>query len=59
MAELKYRRILLKLGGESLAGEGGVGINPAQADFLANKVVEIVNLGVQVAIVIGGGNLAW
>jgi uridylate kinase len=57
MAELKYRRILLKLGGESLAGEGGVGINPAQADFLANKVVEIVNLGVQVAIVIGGGNL--
>ncbi len=40
-----------------MRGEGGFGINPAQADFLANKVVEIVNLGVQVAIVIGGGNL--
>jgi uridylate kinase len=57
MAELRYRRILLKLGGEALAGEGGFGINPAQADFLARKVVEIINLGVQVAIVIGGGNL--
>lgn len=57
MAELKYRRILLKLGGEALAGEGGSGINPSQAEFLARKVVEIVNLGVQCAIVIGGGNL--
>lgn len=57
MAELKYRRILLKLGGEALTGEGGFGINPAQAEFLARKVVEIVSLGVQVAIVIGGGNL--
>lgn len=57
MAELKFRRILLKLGGEALAGEGGTGINPAQADFLAQTVVRIVNLGVQVALVIGGGNL--
>ncbi|MCB0061492.1 MAG: UMP kinase [Caldilineaceae bacterium] len=57
MAELKYRRILLKLGGEALAGEGGFGINPNQAEFLAQKVVTIVNYGVQVAIVIGGGNL--
>ncbi|MEZ4735769.1 MAG: UMP kinase [Caldilineaceae bacterium] len=57
MAELKYRRILLKLGGEALAGEGGFGINPQQAEFLARKVVSIINLGVQVAVVIGGGNL--
>jgi len=57
MAELKYRRILLKLGGEALAGEGGFGINPQQAEFLARKVVSIVNLGAQVALVIGGGNL--
>lgn len=57
MAELKYRRILLKLGGEALGGEGGFGINPQQAEFLAGKVVSIVNLGVQVAIVIGGGNI--
>ncbi len=57
MAELKYRRILLKLGGEALGGEGGSGINPQQAEFLARKVVSIINMGVQVAIVIGGGNL--
>jgi uridylate kinase len=57
MAELKFRRILLKLGGEALAGEGGFGINPAQADFLARKVVQIINMGVQVAIVLGGGNI--
>jgi uridylate kinase len=57
VAELKYRRILLKLGGEALAGEGGFGINPRQAEFLAQRVRQIVNMGVQVAIVIGGGNL--
>ncbi len=57
MAELKYRRVLLKLGGEALAGEGGFGINPRMAEFVANKVLSIVNMGVQVAIVIGGGNL--
>lgn len=57
MAELKYRRVLLKLGGEALAGEGGFGINPHQAEFLAQRVVNLVNLGVQVAVVIGAGNL--
>ncbi|NJN81266.1 MAG: UMP kinase [Caldilineaceae bacterium] len=57
MAELKFRRILLKLGGESLAGEGGFGINPRRAEELARMVSRIVDMGVQVAIVIGGGNL--
>ncbi len=57
MAELKYQRILLKLGGEALAGEGGFGINPRQAEFLAQRVLSVVNLGVQVAVVIGGGNM--
>ncbi len=57
MADVKYRRILLKLGGESLAGEGGFGINPDQAEYLARKVANIISLGVQVAVVIGGGNL--
>jgi len=57
MSELKYRRILLKLGGEALAGEGGFGINPRQAEFVAGKVAHVVNLGIQVALVIGGGNL--
>jgi uridylate kinase len=57
MAELKYGRILLKLGGEALAGEGGFGINPSQAAFVAAKVANVVNMGAQVALVIGGGNL--
>ncbi len=57
MADLKYQRILLKLGGEALAGEGGFGINPTQAEFLAQKVMQVISMGVQVAMVIGGGNL--
>lgn len=57
MAEVHFRRILLKLSGEALAGEGGFGINPRQAEFLAQKVLSIINMGVQVAIVIGAGNL--
>ena len=57
MSELKYRRILLKLGGEALAGPNGFGIDPAQAEVLAEKIKEVHDLGVQVAIVIGAGNL--
>ncbi|RME66224.1 MAG: UMP kinase [Caldilineae bacterium] len=57
MDELKYHRVLLKLGGEALAGEGGRGINPRRAEEVAHKVAEVVNLGVQVALVIGGGNM--
>ena len=57
MAEVKYRRILLKLGGEALAGEGGFGINPRQAEDLAQKIIQVLNMGVQIAIVIGGGNI--
>ena len=57
MAELTYHRILLKLGGEALAGPNGFGIDPAQAEVLAEKIKEVHNLGVQVAIVIGAGNL--
>jgi len=53
----KYHRILLKLGGEALAGPGGYGISPEQADFVANKVKAVKDLGVEVALVIGGGNL--
>jgi uridylate kinase len=54
---LKYRRVLLKLGGEALAGEDGFGINPRRAEEVAHKVIDIVNMGVQVALVIGAGNL--
>ncbi|HLE26965.1 MAG TPA: UMP kinase [Anaerolineales bacterium] len=57
MTTTKYRRILLKLGGEALAGEGGFGINPSHADEVAAKVRTVRELGVEVALVIGGGNL--
>ncbi|HSB88736.1 MAG TPA: UMP kinase [Anaerolineales bacterium] len=52
-----YPRILLKLGGEALAGPQGFGIDPARADEVAAKVQEVAGLGVQVAVVIGAGNL--
>jgi uridylate kinase len=55
--DLKYRRILLKLGGEALAGDNGYGIDPERAEELALRVKEVHDLGVDVAIVIGGGNL--
>jgi len=57
MPDLKYHRILLKLGGEALAGPGGFGIDPTQAEILAAKVKAVHDLDVQVAIVIGAGNL--
>ena len=57
MSALRYRRILLKLGGEALAGEGGYGIDPHEADVVAAKVRRLRDLGAEVAIVIGAGNL--
>jgi uridylate kinase len=54
---LKFKRILLKLGGEALAGPGGFGINPLEAEELARRVKEVRSLNVDVAIVIGAGNL--
>jgi uridylate kinase len=53
----KYKRILLKLGGESLAGPGGYGIDPEKADDVATKVKEIRDQEIEIAIVIGAGNL--
>lgn len=55
--KLKYRRILLKIGGEALAGESGKGIDPLRAESVAERVREVHELGVDVAIVIGAGNL--
>jgi uridylate kinase len=57
MASPKYHRVLLKLGGESLAGESGFGIDPNAADALAGTVKAIYDMGVEIAIVIGAGNL--
>lgn len=57
MSDLKYRRILLKLSGEALAGKGGFGIDPAEVEAIARRIREVYELGVQVAVVIGAGNL--
>ncbi|HQU28225.1 MAG: UMP kinase [Nitrospira sp.] len=54
---LKYRRILLKISGEMLAGDQGYGIQPAILTNLAQELAEIIQLQVEVAIVIGGGNI--
>ncbi len=53
----KYRRILLKLSGEALGGERGTGIEPEAVRDMARQIQEVKELGVQVVIVIGGGNI--
>ena len=54
---MQYKRILLKLSGESLMGERTNGIDPKKIDLYASEIMQIVNLGIEVAIVIGGGNI--
>lgn len=56
MADLKYKRVLLKLSGEALAGEAKTGLDIIVLDNLCNQIKELVKLGVQVGIVVGGGN---
>jgi len=53
----KYRRILLKLSGEALGGEAGLGICPQAISDMASQIREVRELGVEVVIVIGGGNI--
>lgn len=53
----KYERVLLKLSGEALAGDLGYGIDPKVVDDLAEEIAEIVRDGVQLAVVVGGGNI--
>ncbi len=57
MAAPAYKRILLKLSGEALMGDDAYGINRATITRIVNEVKEVVDLGVQVAVVIGGGNI--
>ncbi len=57
MSDVRYKRILLKMGGEALAGPGEFGIDPQRAAEVAQVVKDVHDLGVQVALVIGGGNL--
>ncbi len=56
MAEPKYKRVLLKLSGEVLAGEKGTGVDAETVGRICDKIKEVVEMGVQVAIVVGGGN---
>lgn len=53
----KFERIVLKLSGEALAGEQGYGIDPKTVDSIADDIVEVTKRGIQVAIVVGGGNI--
>jgi uridylate kinase len=53
----KYGRILLKLSGEALGGEAGIGISPEAVQDMARQISEVRELGVQVVVVVGGGNI--
>lgn len=57
MSQPKFRRILLKVSGEMLAGDQGYGIQPSVMDSLAGEIADVVALDVEVALVIGGGNI--
>ena len=57
MSVPKYKRIVLKLSGEAMAGGQGIGLSPEIIKSVAAQVKEIVDLGVEVAVVVGGGNI--
>ena len=57
MANIKYKRILLKLSGEALMGSDDFGVNPEIINRIVKEIENIVSLGVEIAIVIGGGNI--
>ena len=56
MSEAKYKRILLKLSGEALAGNKKTGVDVETVGKICDEIKKVVNMGVQVAIVVGGGN---
>jgi uridylate kinase len=55
--ELKYRRVLLKVSGEALAGEKGFGIDPPVVDRLTDEIIRVHSMGVALGLVVGGGNI--
>ena len=57
MSNIKYKRILLKLSGEALMGDGSHGISKAVLETYASQIIEAVNSGCEIAVVIGGGNI--
>ena len=54
---IKYKRVVLKLSGEALAGDAGKGINPSEIRKVAEEIKDVHDLGVEIAIVVGGGNM--
>ena len=56
MPEIKYKRVLLKLSGEAIGGPEGKGVNAETLGKICDQIKNIVDLGVEVAIVVGGGN---
>lgn len=56
MSEIKYKRIMLKISGEALAGEQKHGLNTETVNIISDKIKELHDLGVEIAIVVGGGN---
>jgi len=57
MSDIKYKRVLLKISGEALAGASGFGIDVDEAESIASRIRKVFELGVEVAVVIGAGNL--
>lgn len=57
MSDIKYKRVVMKLSGEALAGAQGQGINPPEIRKVAEEIKEVHDLGVEIAIVVGGGNM--
>lgn len=57
MSDMKYKRVILKLSGEALAGDKGFGINPPVIKTVAGELKQVHEMGVQIAIVVGGGNM--
>lgn len=57
MSDIRYKRVLLKLSGEALMGDGQYGIDPKITDHLAKQVKELLAVGHEVGVVVGGGNI--
>ncbi|MBO4314285.1 MAG: UMP kinase, partial [Desulfovibrio sp.] len=57
MPTLKYKRVLVKLSGEALAGEQKTGISPETVSAICKELGGVLDMGVQMALVIGGGNI--
>ena len=56
MQKAAYKRVIIKLSGEALAGEQGNGINEQILDDITNQIIAVKNLGVEIGIIVGGGN---